>query len=382
MIYLYLKWSSRLRQPSFIPMGSDTPDSGSDTKRPALSLTDFDYDLPSNRIAETPVRPRDRSRLLVVDRKRRNWTDSIFQDLPKHLKRGDLLVLNNTRVLKARIFGVLERTGRSVEILFANPVDRHSWEAMLHPGRRIRQGDRVLLESEENEIVLEVGERQAHGLRILSQTDTSGPAIAGILEERGHLPLPPYIDRAEGPEDATDYQTVYANNAGAIAAPTAGLHFTQDVFDKLEDAGIERVELTLHVGIGTFIPVRTQEPAKHQLKAERFEISEEAAERLNAARAEGRRLIAVGTTTTRTLEYVFARDGRFTAGSGETDLYILPGYRFSAVDGLLTNFHLPRSTLLLLVSAFASRELVFDAYRHAIEHDYRFYSYGDCTLFL
>ncbi len=306
----------------------------------------------------------------------------MFQHLPKHLKRGDLLVLNNTRVLKARIFGVLERTGRGVEILFANPVDRHSWEAMLHPGRRVRQGDRVLLESEENEIILEVGARQAHGLRVLSQTDISGTTIAGILEEQGHLPLPPYIDRADGPEDATDYQTVYANNAGAIAAPTAGLHFTQDVFDKLEDAGIETVELTLHVGIGTFIPVRTQDPAKHQLKAERFEISEEAAESLNAARAEGRRLVAVGTTTTRTLEYVFARHGRFVAGSGETDLYILPGYRFSAIDGLLTNFHLPRSTLLLLVSAFASRELVFDAYRHAIEHDYRFYSYGDCTLFL
>jgi len=360
-------------------MEPDKTDYSSDPERLPLSLADYDYDLPSNRIAETPVRPRDRSRLLVVNRTRRTWTDSTFQALATHLKQGDLLVLNNTRVLKARLFGTLERTGRSVEILFADPIDRHNWGALLHPGRRVREGDFIALG---NKLVLEVGVRRAHGLRTLSMIDASGPTILEILEKDGHLPLPPYMDRDDRSEDETDYQTVYANRDGAIAAPTAGLHFSLSVFASLEAAGIQTAELTLHVGIGTFIPVRTDDPAQHQLKAERFEISEKSAEQLNEARAEGRRIIAVGTTTTRTLEHVFAKHDRFRAGAGQTDLYILPGHQFAAVDGLLTNFHLPRSTLLLLVSAFASRKLVLDAYQHAIDRGYRFYSYGDCTLLL
>ena len=360
-------------------MEPDKTDNSSDPERLPLSLADFDYDLPSNRIAETPARPRDRSRLLVVNRTRRTWTDSTFELLATHLKQGDLLVLNNTRVLKARLFGTLERTGRSVEILFADPIDRHSWKTLLDRDRRVRAGDRIALR---NNVALEVGERGVHGLRTLSMIDASGPTILEILEKDGHLPLPPYMDRDDRPADETDYQAVYANRDGAIAAPTAGLHFSHSVFSSLEAAGIQTAELTLHVGIGTFIPVRTDDPAQHQLKAERFEISESAAEQLNEARAEGRRIIAVGTTTTRTLEHILAKHDRFRAGTGQSDLYILPGHRFAAVDGLLTNFHLPRSTLLLLVSAFASRKLVLDTYQHAIVHGYRFYSYGDCTLFL
>jgi S-adenosylmethionine:tRNA ribosyltransferase-isomerase len=360
-------------------MSPDKTDNSPDRVRVSLSLADYDYELPSNRIAETPARPRDRSRLLLVDRTRSTWTDSTFQALASHLKPGDLLVLNNTRVLKARLFGTLERSGRSVEILFADPIDRHSWQALLNPGRRVREGDRIALD---NNLVIAVGARGAYGLRTLSLIDPSGPSILEILEKDGHLPLPPYMERDDRSEDETDYQTVYANRDGAIAAPTAGLHFSDAVFASLEGAGIQTAELTLHVGIGTFIPVRTNDPAEHRLKAERYEISEAAAEQLSQARAEGRRIIAVGTTTTRTLEHVFAKDDRFLAGTGETDLYILPGHRFTAVDGLLTNFHLPRSTLLLLVSAFSSRKLVFDAYSHAIDKGYRFYSYGDCTLFL
>lgn len=344
----------------------------------ALRLSDFDYALPAGRIADEPVRPRDASRLLVVDRKTRRWTDSAFGNLATHLEESDLLVLNNTRVLKARLLGTLERTGRRVEILFANPISRHSWEVMLGPGRRIRQGDPITLEGG---IRLEVGNRKDHGLRELRviQSDRS---IRDVLDEQGHLPLPPYIERPDRIEDETDYQTVYGTQTGAIAAPTAGLHFSDKIFRSLRERGIETVELTLHVGVGTFIPVRTEDPARHRLKPERFEISEQAADALDRAHREGRRVIAVGTTTTRTLEYVFREHGRFVAVSGETDLYILPGFRFRAVHGLLTNFHLPRSTLLLLVAGFASRDLVLDVYRHAIDTGYRFYSYGDCTLFL
>ena len=229
--------------------------------------------------------------MLVVNRTRRTWTDSSFELLATHFKQGDLLVLNNTRVLKARLFGTLERTGRSVEILFADPIDRHSWKALLDRDRRVRAGERIALR---NNVALEVGERGVHGLRTLSMIDASGPTILEILEKDGHLPLPPYMDRDDRPADETDYQTVYANRDGAIAAPTAGLHFSHSVFSSLEAAGIQTAELTLHVGIGTFIPVRTDDPAQHQLKAERFEISESAAERLNEARAEGRRIIAVG----------------------------------------------------------------------------------------
>ena len=353
--------------------------SNTDPAPVSLSLADYDFDLPADRIAEVPASPRDRSRLLVVDRETGSRTDSHFVKLAEHLRPGDLLVVNNTRVLKARLLGTLERTGRPAEILFANPLSRWSWEGMLHPGRRAREGDRVILEGD---CVCEVGPRLEDGLRIITLADRSGPGIEEVLEAHGHVPLPPYIGRKDRAEDELDYQTLYAKEPGAIAAPTAGLHFSDAVFTSLEARGVETVQLTLHVGVGTFIPVRTDNPIDHRIRAERFEISQASAEALNRARAQNRRIIAVGTTTTRALEHVYRKHGRFVHGAGETDLYILPGCKFAAIDGLLTNFHLPRSTLLLLVCAFASRDLVLDSYSHAIDHGYRFYSYGDCSLFV
>ena len=343
-----------------------------------MTLSDFDYDLPPDRIAKEPVRPRDSSRLLVVDRQTGQWTDSRFRDLGTHLREGDLLVLNNTRVLRARLPGTLERTGRPIEVLLSNPVDGSTWEAILGPGRRLRPGDRILLE---NEGSIVVGDHAEFGLRQVEVSPPEGVTVEEFVDGSGRIPLPPYMDREDTSLDAVDYQTVFATRPGAIAAPTAGLHFSEQMLSSLAERGIETVEITLHVGAGTFIPVRTEDPAAHRLKPERFAIGEGAAERLNAARSAGRRIIAVGTTSTRTLEYVCARHGRFVAAEGETDLYILPGHRFSAVDGLVTNFHLPRSTLLFLVSAFSSRDIVLDAYRHAVRSGYRFYSYGDCTFF-
>jgi S-adenosylmethionine:tRNA ribosyltransferase-isomerase len=344
-----------------------------------MILSDFDYDLPLDRIAKEPARPRDSSRLLVVDRQTGQCTDSHFRDIGAHLRAGDLLVLNNTRVLRARLRGTLERTGRPIEVLLSNPLERCTWEALLGPGRRWRPGDRILLE---NEGSIVVGDPAGFGLRKVEVSPPAGVTFEEFLDGSGRIPLPPYLHRDDTSLDAVDYQTVFATRPGAIAAPTAGLHFSEHILSALGERDIETVEITLHVGAGTFIPVRTDDPAAHRLKPERYAISEGAAERLNAARSAGRRIIAVGTTSTRTLEYVFARHGRFVAAEGETDLYILPGHRFSAVDGLLTNFHLPRSTLLFLVSAFSSRDIVLDAYRHAIRSSYRFYSYGDCTFFL
>jgi len=347
----------------------------------SFALSDFDYDLPPDRIAAEPVRPRDRSRLLLIDRRSGRLTDSTFRHLPSHLSEADLLVVNNTRVMKARVYGTLERSGRNVEILFANPKSDTAWEAMLRPGKRVRDGDRILVGESTR---LSVGERRDHGLRLLEieQSPSSSTTVPELLACHGHVPLPPYIDREDQESDETDYQTVYGTHSGAIAAPTAGLHFTPEVLASLEERGIELCELTLHVGIGTFLPVRTSDLTQHHLKPEQYVITPETADALNRAQGARRRIIAVGTTTTRTLEYAFRRHGKFIPETGEADLYILPGFRFGVVDGLLTNFHLPRSTLLFLVSAFASRAVVLDAYNHALDNDYRFYSYGDCTLFI
>ena len=342
-----------------------------------MHISDFDYDLPPDLIAREPARPRDASRMLVLDRGTGRRIDSEFRKLPEFLKPSDVLVLNDTRVIRARVRGTLERASgntKDVEVLFAAPAGGAFWEVMCRPGKRIRKGDRIVFAGGKLEGIF--GESREHGLRILQVNGS----VEEFIEAYGHVPLPPYIERDDNPADAVEYQTVYANAPGAVAAPTAGLHFTDSIFKKLRSAGIEIVKITLHVGIGTFVPVRTSDPQAHVLKPERFEITEEAASRLNEARAAGRRIIAVGTTTTRTLEYVVRQCGRFEAASGEADLFILPGYEFQAVDGMVTNFHLPRSTLIMLASAFAGRESILSAYRHAIDERYRFYSYGDCML--
>ncbi len=344
-----------------------------------MRISDFDYDLPAELIAREPVRPRDGSRMMVLDRRTGAVTDSWFRSLPEFLHPSDVLVLNDTRVLRARIYGKLQRPSgaeRQVEILFAAPLADGAWEVMCRPGKRIRPGDRVVFGSGEAEGIF--AETREHGLRVL-EWHASMP-VEDFLERHGHVPLPPYIGRGDTADDAIEYQTVYARASGAVAAPTAGLHFTETMFRALADRGVETLKITLHAGIGTFLPVRAEDPRDHVLKPERFEVTAETASRLNAARDAGRRILAVGTTSTRTLETIVRRHGKFEAVQGEADLYILPGHEFRAVDGMLTNFHLPRSTLLMLVSAFAGREAIRAAYRHAVHERYRFFSYGDCML--
>jgi S-adenosylmethionine:tRNA ribosyltransferase-isomerase len=346
-----------------------------------MHISDFDYELPPELIAREPIRPRDASRMMVLNRRTGQSIDSDFRRLPEFLEPSDVLVLNNTRVIRARIYGKLERatgTSREVEVFFAAPVGGNVWGVMCRPGKRVRPGDRVVFGVGELEGIF--GESRDHGLRLLELS--SSKSIADVLERYGHVPLPPYIEREDTAADAAEYQTVYATESGAVAAPTAGLHFTESIFEALRARGVEILKLTLHVGIGTFIPVRTDDPRAHVLKPERFEVTQETAARLNAARDAGRRIVAVGTTTTRTLEYLVQQHGRFEPGSGEADLFILPGYDFKVVNALLTNFHLPRSTLLMLVSAFASRLNILKAYQHAVGERYRFYSYGDCMLIL
>src|SRR5579884_2504664 len=335
-----------------------------------MHISEFDYELPSELIAREPVRPRDASRMMIVDRQSNTFSDSKFANLPDLLQCGDVLVINDTRVIKARLYGTLRRrdgTVRAVEVLFANPTATATWEVLCKPGRRIRPGDQVSFG--DGAVTATFGEGRDHGLRLL-HFETS-ESIPELLERYGHVPLPPYMQRPDSATDAAEYQTVFASHPGAVAAPTAGLHFTAGVLERLSQRGIEIVHITLHVGIGTFLPVRVDDPRTHQLKPEMFEISEPAANRLRTARTEGRRIIAVGTTSTRTLEYVMHRHGSFIADSGYADLYILPAFKFTAIDGLLTNFHLPRSTLLMLVCAFASQDLIFKAYSHAIEQRYR-----------
>ena len=342
-----------------------------------MQTSDFDYALPPELIAREPARPRDAARMMVLERESGRWTDSEFLKLPEFLNPSDVLVLNDTRVIRARVEGRLERMNggtRNIEVLFSAPANEGSWEVMCRPGKRIQKGDRVIFA--DGRVTGVFGESQQHGLRLLHLDSPVGD----FLETYGHVPLPPYINREDTTADAVEYQTIYAAAAGAIAAPTAGLHFTNSIFESLRHKGIEIVKITLHVGVGTFIPVRTNDPTEHALKPERFRMSWQEASRLADAKRDGRRIVAVGTTTTRTLEYIVERYGGFVEASGEADLFILPGHEFRAVDAMVTNFHLPKSTLIMLASAFASREKILAAYRHAVEERYRFYSYGDCML--
>ncbi len=337
----------------------------------------FDYKLPADRIAQEPLPERSASRMMVLDRAAGLRTHRRFRDLPEHLRRGDCLVLNDTMVLPARLYG-RRPTGGRVEVLLLRPAagDRQ-WHALARPARRLRLGERVEFGPGLAATVVGEGDEGLRELRFEVDGD-----FEQALDRLGLPPLPPYIRRRARPEDRQRYQTVYARRAGAVAAPTAGLHFDQGILAALAGTGIETVFLTLHVGLGTFRPVAVERVEDHHMHAEPYQVLPEAAERISRARAAGGRVVAVGTTVVRALETVADDDGRVRPDSGETDLFIYPGYRFRAVDALLTNFHLPRSTLLMMVAAFAGREFILEAYQEAIDAGYRFYSYGDCMLIL
>ena len=342
-----------------------------------MDVTQFDYELPPELIAQEPAEPRDASRLLALDRATGRMEDRRFSDLERLLGPGDCLVANRSRVIPARMLGVGEG-GRPVQLLFLRPVGGERWMAMARPGRRCRVGARIELAG--GAARARVVGQGPEGTRVV-EVDAPWP-VTELLERHGLPPLPPYIARHDSPkpEDRERYQTVYARDDGSVAAPTAGLHFTPELLARLERGGVEIHYLTLHVGPSTFRPLRGTRVEEHDLEAEPIEISEATAGSIDEARREGRRVIAVGTTTTRALEWAVSPDGRVRAGRGAADLFIRPGHRFRVVDGLITNFHLPRSSLLVLVSALAGRELILSAYRHAIEARYRFYSYGDAML--
>ena len=336
-------------------------------------LPDFDYALPRRLIAQAPARTRDSARLLVLDRATGRVTHRVFTDLPGLLRPTDVLVVNDTKVLPVRLRG-RRATGGQVEVLLLRPQTNGAWEALLRPGRRVRSGTHLVFSPH----VLEgtVGPRTSSGTWVIALRHRGD--LRPILDELGEMPIPPYIERAL--DDPTDYQTVYAAREGAVAAPTAGLHFTATLLDALRRRGVRIVALTLHVGVGTFRPVTTEEVTRHRMEAEYYEVSPETAQTITAARQNGGRIIVVGTTSVRTLESIAAEDGVVRAGRGWTDLFITPGFRFRVTDAMITNFHLPRTTLLMLVSAFAGRERILAAYQEAIRLGYRFYSFGDAML--
>lgn len=340
-----------------------------------MKTSDFYYDLPHELIAQTPIKDRSAARMLYYDMKNKQMHDEIFTDILTHLRPGDILVRNTTRVIPARLYAHREDTGGLMEFLLLKRLDDHRYEALVRPGKRAKPG---LIYKVTDELSIEVE----------TPTDAGGRIVylhyEGILEEVldrcGDTPLPPYI--TERLDDKERYQTVYAKQNGSAAAPTAGLHFTEELLKKVQDMGVEIADVLLHVGLGTFRPVSAENVEEHHMHSEYYEMSEDSAQKINRARQNGGRIIAVGTTSCRTLESVADENGVVHAKSGYTDIFITPGYRFKAVDGLITNFHLPESTLLMLVSALCSREEVMAIYAHAVEERYRFFSFGDCCLFL
>ena len=350
----------------------------------AVLVSEFDFELPAELIAQTPP-PRGASRLMVLNRRDDQIQHRRFTDLPSLLTPGDLLITNNTRVFAARLLG-RRGSGGSVECLLLARVGQGAtgdlWHALMHPGQKLREGARVRFEGAGGALVAEVVERKFFGRRLIRLwPEATDRGVDEMIDALGHVPLPPYIKRPDTDADRERYQTVYASVKGSVAAPTAGLHFTEQVLTALAERGVERAEVTLHVGYGTFKPVRTEIVEGHQVDPEHYEIAQSAADAINRARAERRRVVAVGTTTTRALEHAAARGGgAVIAGPAEADSFIFPGFRFQVVDALITNFHLPRSSLLMLVSAFGGTERVLAAYREAVAHGYRFYSYGDAMI--
>ena len=339
-----------------------------------MKTDDFNYDLPEELIAQTPIEKRDSSKLMILDKNSGNIEHRVFSDIISYLDKGDVLVLNDTKVLPARLFGIKKKTNAMIEILLLKDIGEDKWQCLVKPAKRIKIDDVIsfgdgLLEAK----CIDVGEE---GIRIFKFIYKG--IFYEILDKLGIMPLPPYIK--EKLEDKDRYQTVYAKVVGSAAAPTAGLHFTNDLLDKIESKGIIMCYVTLHVGLGTFRPVSVDDVTKHKMHSEFYSMSNDTANILNNAKSEGRRIISVGTTTTRTLETIINKYNEFRECMGYTDIFIYPGYKFKGIDGLITNFHLPKSTLLMLVSAFSSKEIILNAYKEAVKNNYRFFSFGDAMF--
>ncbi len=349
-----------------------------------MRIEEFDYALPEELIAQKPVKERETCRLMVLDRETHTIEHKHFYDVLDYLEPGDCLVMNDSKVIPARLYGIKEGTGAHVEFLLIKRIEGDVWETMVRPGRRLKPGDAVTFSEEEgHRLRAEITGYSDDGTRTV-RFEYDG-IFMERLEEIGSMPLPPYIERETDPEDREDYQTVYCREEGSVAAPTAGLHFTKDLLAKAEEKGVKLAFLTLHVGIGTFRPVKVENVEEHHMHFEEYAVSEEAARLINETKAAGGRVISVGTTSTRTMEsaaWLNEETGRYeiAAGAGSTDIFIYPGYRFKLVDALITNFHLPKSTLVMLVSALYDREHILAAYREAVEQKYRFFSYGDAML--
>ena len=341
-----------------------------------MKTSDFFYELPERLIAQTPISPRDAARMMVIHRDTGLREDRIFRDLPDYLRPGDVMVINQTKVIPARLLGEKEDTHVPVEILLLKRVDRDSWETLVRPGRRLKKG--VTVSFGGGILRAEIGDTTDAGGRVVRFLYDG--VFEELLDRLGEMPLPPYIH--EKLRDPSQYQTIYAKQEGSAAAPTAGLHFTPEVMSRIRDMGVEIVPVLLHVGLGTFRPVKAEDVSEHKMHAEFYQVTEEAADRINAARQNGGRIVCIGTTSVRTLETVADECGIVHPGMGNTSIFITPGVKLKATDVLLTNFHLPESTLLMLVSALMGREQALDAYREAVEKEYRFFSFGDCMLIL
>ena len=338
-----------------------------------MNISDFNYDLPEELIAQVPIKNRSDSRLLIMDKNDGNLQDEIFKNVTNYLKKGDVLVLNNTKVLPARIFGKKEETGANIELLLLKNIEKDTWECLSKPYKRLSVGTKIIFS---DDLYCIVTKKCDEGI-VRVEFNYKGIFIE-IIERLGLMPLPPYIH--ESLQDQDRYQTVYAKYLGSAAAPTAGLHFTKELLKEIEDMGVEVLYVTLHVGLGTFRPVMEDDITKHKMHSEHYVMTKEVADKLNKAKAEGRKIYAVGTTSTRTLEAIMNKYGTFKECEDNTEIFIYPGYKFLAIDGLITNFHLPKSTLLMLVSALSTRENILNAYHHAINEKYRFFSFGDAMF--
>ena len=341
-----------------------------------MDVKDFDYELPEELIAQTPLSDRPSSRLLVLDKKTGDIRHTHFREIVNYLHEGDCLVLNNTRVLPARLFGRREDTGAVIEFLLLTQKENDVWEIIVRPGKKARPGHRIVFG--DGRLTAEITEIVNDGNRLVRFYYDG--IFNEILDELGEMPLPPYIH--EKLEDRERYQTVYSKVDGSAAAPTAGLHFDRDLLQEIERKGVQLAFVTLHVGLGTFRPVKVDKIEEHKMHSEFYSVDDETVQKINRAKENGRRVVCVGTTSTRVLETLTDQDGKMHAGSGWTDIFIYPGYRFKMVDALITNFHLPQSTLIMLVSALAGREHIMEAYRQAVELRYRFFSFGDAMLIL